>query len=286
MAGNRRKTTKAGFNVKRIVFDAVLIALMFVLSSASIRIGNTFKITFDSVAVLLAAMMFGPVDALLVGLLGEFMAQMLSYGFTPTTLLWILAPGLRGLVLGLGVVIFGTRMSINAITKEKKFWFYGITVVVASVVTSLVNTFALYVDSTMFGYYNYYLVMGALVTRILTGLASSVLMAIIVLPVLIALKKARVTKLRCDAPGSDKALSKQASIAVGVLLVVVGAALLALGILIGAGNASALSLAALFTSGTATGTLPLIIGGVVLVLGIVLLAVGIRGEKRQQAAVA
>lgn len=284
MAGSRKKATKKGFAVKRLVFDAVLIALMFVLSSASIRIGNTFKITFDSVAVLLAAMMFGPVDALMVGLLGEFMAQMLSYGFTPTTLLWMMGPGLRGLVLGLGVVVFKHGMSINAITKEKKFWFYGITVIVASVVTSLCNTFALYVDSTLFGYYSYYLVLGALFTRILTGIASSVLVAIVVLPVLIALKRARVTKLRCDAPSTGTGLNKQAYLAVGVLLVVVGLALAVLGILIAAGNASALSLAALFVSGAAKGTLPIIIGLVLTVLGVVLVALGIAGEKKQTAA--
>ena len=103
-----------GFATKRIALDAVMIALFFVLSTASIRIGNTFKITFDSLACLLTAMMFGPIDAFLVGFLGEFMSQMLGFGFTATTLLWVLAPAVRGLLIGLAVVLFKRQMSYGS----------------------------------------------------------------------------------------------------------------------------------------------------------------------------
>lgn len=62
------KKEHGNFSTRRIVLDAMLIALFFVLSSASLRLGNTFKITFDSLACLITAMLFGPLDAFLVGL--------------------------------------------------------------------------------------------------------------------------------------------------------------------------------------------------------------------------
>ena len=181
---------------KRIAINAVMIALFFVLSSASIRLGNTFKITFDSLACLLTAMMFGPIDAFLVGFLGEFMAQMLTYGFTPTTLLWCLAPAARGLLIGLGVVLFKRQMSYDTIFVQKKPYVYYAVIIVSSIVTSLLNTFALYVDSKMLDYYNYYMVFGALLARIGTGLVSSLIIATIVLPVLVAIRKTRLVPIR------------------------------------------------------------------------------------------
>ena len=190
------KNGSKSFTTRRIVLDAVLIALFFVLSSASIRIGNTFKITFDSLACILGAMLFGPIDAFLVGFLGEFLAQMLSYGFTATTMLWVLGPAVRGLLIGLGVLLFKNQMSLETIVSAKKPYVYAAVNIVASAVTSCLNTLALYVDSKMFGYYEYHMVYGVLFTRIITGIVSSLIMAIIVIPILVALKKTKLVNIR------------------------------------------------------------------------------------------
>ena len=45
-------------------------------------------------------MLYGPVGGLLVGLLGAFMGQLLTYGVTATTILWILPQAARGLLVG------------------------------------------------------------------------------------------------------------------------------------------------------------------------------------------
>ena len=180
------KKEHGNFSTRRIVLDAMLIALFFVLSSASLRLGNTFKITFDSLACLITAMLFGPLDACLVGFIGEFLAQVLSYGITATTFLWMLAPALRGLVMGIGVKLFREKMSLPAILKHRS-WLYMVFVVLSSVAASLMNTAALYVDSKMFGYYEYHMVFGVLLIRLGTGIVSSILMAIIAVPVLQAL---------------------------------------------------------------------------------------------------
>ena len=49
-----------------------------------------------------AALLFGPVDAVIVAMVGEFFKQLLTYGVTYTTVLYLIPPALRGLVVGLG----------------------------------------------------------------------------------------------------------------------------------------------------------------------------------------
>jgi uncharacterized membrane protein len=55
-----------------------------------------------------------------------------------------------------------------------------------------VNTFTLYVDSKMFGYYSYAMVFGALWVRLGTSAISSVVMSVVAKPLAQAMRKARV----------------------------------------------------------------------------------------------
>ena len=127
--------------------DAVLIALFYALGFLSVK-AWVIEISFKFLPVLLAALLFGPVDGLLVGLLGAFAEQMLSYGFTPTTLLWILPAGVCGLLTGLARK-----------TLVKSGWPIRIALLAAiGVVCSLVNTLAFYADSKMLGYYTFELI--------------------------------------------------------------------------------------------------------------------------------
>ena len=82
---------KTRFTAKRIVINAVLIALYIVLGFIKIPIGNILRINMASFAVVMCAVMYSPVDGLIVGFLGEFLSQILGpYGMTPTTALWAL----------------------------------------------------------------------------------------------------------------------------------------------------------------------------------------------------
>ena len=65
------------FPVKRIAIDAVLIALYFALSWASVEIAG-IKLTFVGLASIIAAMVYGPIDGFLVGFLGAFCSSMAS----------------------------------------------------------------------------------------------------------------------------------------------------------------------------------------------------------------
>ena len=166
------------FPIKRLCFDAILVAVFFVLTLFSVELAGV-KVTFDSLAVVIAAVLFGPLDAFLVGFLGAAFEQLLKYGVTATTLLWIIPPAVRGLIVGL---------LVRRVPDQKRIWFYFIVCIVAGLVTSVLNTLVYYIDAKLFGYYHYALIFGVFFVRLMTGAAASVITAAVALPILKALK--------------------------------------------------------------------------------------------------
>ena len=185
---------KTAFTAKRLTLNAVLIALYVVLSFMKIPIGNILRVNLASFAVVLCAVAFGPVDGLIVGFMGEFLAQVLGpYGLTPTTLLWALPEGVRGLLLGLAILLFAKKnLSIANLAKSKATIGYLAVCIIVGIIASLVNTFALYVDSKMFGYYSYHMVFGVLLVRLGLATVLSGLFGYITLPVVSALRKTKI----------------------------------------------------------------------------------------------
>lgn len=171
------------FPVKRIAIDAVLIAMYFGLSWASVEIGG-IKLTFVGLASIIAAMVYGPIDGFLVGFFGAFCEQMLKYGFTATTLLWLLGPAMRGLVVGCAKLIFKRSMSTENLLRNHRLYVFFAVSIFAGLVVSVLNTTAFYVDAKMFHYYTYELIFGVFWLRLLLAAASSLLMALVTLPVL------------------------------------------------------------------------------------------------------
>ena len=128
---------------KKMATNAMLAALCAVLGFIAIDMW-TMKITLESFPVNLGALLFGPVDGAVIALLGSFIYQMLKYGFSATTLLWI-APGVISAVL------------LGLYAKKKDFRLTRgqmiAAVLMAELVTTILNTGVIYVDSNMYGYY-------------------------------------------------------------------------------------------------------------------------------------
>ena len=165
---------KIAFPARTIAFDALLVALYVVLGFIKIPIGNILRINLAPFTVVVGAILLGPVNGFLVGFLGEFLSQILGpYGLTPTTLLWAMPEAVRGLLQGLVFSLyFGKKHTMIELMKSKQTTLYLLSCVLIGIVASLVNTFALYVDSKLFGYYNYYMVFGILAVRL--GLAVAI----------------------------------------------------------------------------------------------------------------
>ena len=181
---------KSNFTAKRLVLDAVLIALYVLLGLLKIPIGNMLRINLASFAVIVCAVAFGPVDGLIVGFMGEFLSQVLGpYGLTPTTALWALPEAVRGLSLGLVMLVLRKGLLRENAARVKSFVWYLVACVLTGIAASLLNTLALYIDSKMFGYYNYYMVFGVLLVRLSLAVVLSGLFGYITLPIASALRR-------------------------------------------------------------------------------------------------
>ncbi len=85
----------------QLTMDAMLAAMCAVLGWAARFTDFGFiKISFESLPVLVAALLFGPIDGAVVGLVGTFISQFLMYGLDVSTPLWIIPYVVIGVVCG------------------------------------------------------------------------------------------------------------------------------------------------------------------------------------------
>jgi len=170
---------KKPFDAKKMCIIAVMAAMFVVLEMLSISTGNSMKITFSGLPVIITSVVFGPVSGMATGLLGSFISQMLRYGFSVTTVLWILPAGVRGLSMGLMFAAFKRRLEWKSI---------GISVIVSSAAVTAFNTLAIFVDSKIYGYYSFDVVFGMTMFRVISSVLTAVVYILVLMPILNALK--------------------------------------------------------------------------------------------------
>ena len=185
------KKSNKRIETKRIAINAVLIATYIVLSMLAFNLGP-LKFTFEAFPIILCAVIFGPMDGMLVGGIGELLNQILTFGLTPTTVLWILPILSRGFIIGILAKVWKKEIGPSAVSAKRVPMMFMVVCVVTGIIHSLINTFALYVDSKMFGYYTEALVFGALFVRILASVITAIIMGFATKAVVHALKKARL----------------------------------------------------------------------------------------------
>lgn len=170
---------KKGLSIRTIAFVSVLAALYFALSFISIKLGN-MKISVAGLPIVIGAVLFGPLSGFLIGLIGAFLEQLVTFGITATTVLWILPAAIRGLIVG-------------AYAKHKNFelnqWQLIFITVLSALVLTAVNTAVMYIDAIIYNYYSYAYVFGALIPRIIAGIITAVAFSLIIPPLLKLLKK-------------------------------------------------------------------------------------------------
>jgi len=152
---------------RRIVIDAMLAAVYFVLGLITIELGF-MKITFVGLPVIICGLLYGPVDGLIVGLLGSFLEQMLKHGFTATTVLWILPAGIRGLMMGFYALKCRRNYTIKGLT---------VMIILSALAVTTVNTLVWYIDSLIYHYYSFEIVFGSALLRYATGIVTAIVFA-------------------------------------------------------------------------------------------------------------
>lgn len=161
------------FTTKRITRIAMLAAVCAVLGYIALDLGN-LKVTFESLPILLAAFLFGPFDGMFVGGIGTLVYQLLRYGVSVTTPLWILPYVLCGLFAGLLYRKRKSRVDARRIL---------LIVIVMEVMILLINTGVIYIDSKVYGYYSAVYVFGSFGIRTIICIAKAIAFGI-VLPLL------------------------------------------------------------------------------------------------------
>lgn len=170
----------ASLTTRKLTVIALLIAVYVVLSIVGTLNLWWIRISVDSLPIILGALLYGPAGGLLVGLLGSFMNQLLTYGLTATTALWVIPAAVRGALIGAYAKKHGYELSRAQVI--------GVLVATAVIVTAL-NTGVMYLDSVINGYYSYAYVFGGVVIRVISGAATAVVMAFVAPPVIELLQR-------------------------------------------------------------------------------------------------
>ena len=122
---------------RQMAADSMLAAMCAVLGAVALDVGN-LKITLESVPIIVGALLFGSLDGAAIGFVGTLVYQLLRYGVSVTTLLWILPYVVCGLIVGL----YAQKRGFSLSTKQTI-----IIVVIAELVVTTLNTGVMYIDS-------------------------------------------------------------------------------------------------------------------------------------------
>lgn len=164
---------------RQLAVNALLAALCAVLGLYALDM-LSIKITFESVPILIGALLFGPIDGALIGGIGTLISQLIRYGLSATTFLWMLPYIVCGFFVG--VMARAKRFEL------KTSWVVP-TVVIAELIVTAINTFALYVDANLYGYYTPELISGMLAVRIIVCVIKAIIYGVILMPVLTRIKR-------------------------------------------------------------------------------------------------
>ena len=181
---------KKRFNIYTICMIALLTAMM-VLLKRTIAIETPYiKINFASLPIMLGAMLFGPAEGMVVGLLGELIAQITGpYGLAPTTVLYVAPAAVRGVVVGMGALWCrrtGRRMESRPVVC------YAVGVV-GAVLTTVANTVSIWLESVM--YHTEFMVhIPFLPARFANGIITALAVTTVCIPLVHALRRSGVVK--------------------------------------------------------------------------------------------
>lgn len=167
---------------KRLTTCAMLIAINVVLCILTpVSIAN-FKFTFEAFPILIAGILLGPIDGLIVGGIGSLIYQIFfsGYGLMITTPFWIIPHAVSGLIVGL----YSKNNDYSLSYKQTVF-----ITILSSLLVTILNTAAIYIDAKIFGYYSFAYVFGSFFIKILAGIILSFIYSLVIPKLVNSVKK-------------------------------------------------------------------------------------------------
>lgn len=174
--------------ISRICGDGMLLAMYIVLSALTVRLTPNLQIAFTGLTIIMAVVLYGLPDAILIAVLGSFIGQARgAYGLSITTPLWMVPPILRAVVFGIVYEIFLKK----GIKLEDKKVLFIVFAIIAGLVTTIANTGAIFLDAMIFEYPVSMAVVES-IFRFVSSILSSIFIALVTLPIIYALKNANL----------------------------------------------------------------------------------------------
>ena len=163
---------------ENICLCSLLASLYCVLDYVAVVLNSPFagtmKISISGIAVIIAAAYCGPLWGAATGFIGALLGQMMTYGFTATTILWVLPATFRGLIFGLLFILI--KKSLNPLMLL-------IPTLISSAIVTAINTFVMYIDAKIYKY-PVHLFGLYLANRLLAAAIISVVFALVLPPIL------------------------------------------------------------------------------------------------------
>lgn len=128
--------------IKKMALASVMAAFAVVLNLISVR-SDTSLYTIYALPLLLAGILYGPLVGFYAGLATGIIVQLFTYGLSPTTVLWVLAPTAWGLISGFISYLFSYK-----ITKPKVI----INIAICTLSVLILNTLAQILDGLYYQY--------------------------------------------------------------------------------------------------------------------------------------
>lgn len=181
---------KKKLTVLDITICAAMIAVHIVLDLfLTIRIGELYKITLNTLPFVVVGMMCGPLQGAISGLVGCFLSQMLGpYGLMITTPIWIIPGMLSGLTSGLIFKAFKRKQTIVVI---------AVTVFLAELITTIYNWFGSYLgDVVILKDMVIEVLIGAIPIRLANWALRSVVYSVVLVPLCKTLLKSSPAGIR------------------------------------------------------------------------------------------
>lgn len=182
------KNRKTGLqSVQALCRMAILTALYVVLTTTlSLKLPGDIRITFASLPILLSAILYGPGEAAVIALVGEFLNQLLGgYGITATTALWCIPPAVRAVIVGTAALV--CRSGGRPLERRPVACYFFC--ILGAMGTTVANTTVYWVDSMIYHYYTFAIVFGSFLWRLFTGVVTALVVTTLLLPVARFLRK-------------------------------------------------------------------------------------------------
>ena len=182
--------SQSRFYVYKICTIALLTAMMTLLALTLSIQTPYFKLSPKFLPIVLASMLFGPLEGTVVAVLGELAAQMMGpYGLSPTTVIWIFPPACYALAVG-GAALWARKGGMRL---ENRPVLCYVCCILGGLLTTTSNTVGMWLDSLV---YNTSFAAAAfwVPSRIVSGVSTAIVIATVCIPVMRGLCRSGMLK--------------------------------------------------------------------------------------------